>query len=173
MESACRTILSERGGGNWKNHDLPKLFRETTSRISFVPANAEADPAAQQGLKKTLQGLGTAIHGICELRNHCGFASHGKEEASPQLEAVQALLAASAADAIVGFLYRSHRQESGFAPALLKYEELESFNCWIDDAHEILRVFGFEFRPSEVLFHLDPAGYRNQLAEYEAGNENG
>ena len=111
IESACRTILNERGIGFDPEDDLPKLFRTVTNILPFLPTPASGEAAVRRSLAQTLNGLHTAIQGVCELRNACGFASHGSEGPRPVLETVQALLAAETADAIVGFLHRVHRQE--------------------------------------------------------------
>ena len=167
IESACRTILDERGIGFSRRDDLPKLFKTAKTYISFLPPTADGDPEAQKSLAKTLSGLGTAVQGVCELRNACGFASHGSERSRPKLEGAQALLAAETADAIVGFLYRMHRQESvPEASARLLYEDNIEFNDYIDEGSEPVRVLDLEFRASEVLFQMEPDTYRIYLAEW-------
>ena len=83
-----------------------------------------------KSLAQTLNGLHTAIQGICELRNQCGFASHGSGNPRPVMESVQAFLAAEAADAIVGFLHRVHRQDRTPPPSLrAMYDEHPAFNA--------------------------------------------
>jgi hypothetical protein len=104
---------------------------------------------------------------VCELRNACGFASHGAEGSRPALETVQALLVAGTSDAIVGFLHRVHRQDRApFASARLNYEDNDEFNAYVDEAHALVRVFEEDFEPSRVLFELAPEAYRLYLAEY-------
>src|SRR5579871_958632 len=106
IESACKTVISERGGSFDKDDDLPKLFKAATLSVPFLPVSLAADAAARKSLAQTLSGLNTAVQGVCELRNSFGFASHGTNAARPPMEGVQAMLAAQAADAIIGFLYR-------------------------------------------------------------------
>ncbi|MBM3148431.1 MAG: hypothetical protein FJZ88_00180, partial [Chloroflexi bacterium] len=111
IESACRTILTERSITFNPDEDLPRLFRIVTSHLPFLPASASRETKVRRSLSQTINGLHTAVQGVCELRNACGFASHGVEGPRPAMEAVQALLAAETADAILGFLYRVHRQD--------------------------------------------------------------
>ena len=172
VESACRSILGERSVSYGEADDLPKLFRAATQILSFLPPNASGAAEARESLKRTLNGLNTAIQGICELRNQCGFASHGSGNPRPPMEAVQALLAAEAADAIVGFLHRVHRQDRIPTARALAYGDHPEFNDHVDDAHGMIRVFDSEFRPSEILFTLEPESYRVYLAEFESEGEN-
>jgi hypothetical protein len=172
VESACRSILGERSVSYGEPEDLPQLFRAATRVLSFPPPSASGAAEARESLKRTLNGLSTAIQGICELRNQWGFASHGSGNPRPPMEAVQALLAAEAADAIVGFLHRVHRQDRTPTARALAYGEHPEFNDHVDDAHGMMRIFESEFRPSEVLFTLEPESYRVYLAEFETGEEN-
>lgn len=175
IESACRTILMERGIAFDPSEDLPRLFRTVTNCLPFLPANASGEIEVRRGLGQTLNGLHTAVRGICELRNACGFASHGSGGPRPVMESIQALLAAQTADAIVGFLHRVHRQErmpSHTTP--LDYEQNLDFNDYVDDTYKAVRIFSSEFKASEILYRLEPETYRLALAEYkpEPGDEN-
>ena len=111
VESACKTIITERGSVFDKDDDLPKLFKTVSSCVPFLPVALAADAGARKSLQQTLNGLNTALQGVCELRNAFGFASHGSDGPRPVMEGIQALLVAQAADAIIGFLYRVHRQD--------------------------------------------------------------
>lgn len=168
IESACRTILNERGVAFNPDDDLPRLFRTATQQIPFLPTAASGEAEARESLVRTLSGLSTAVQGVCELRNACGFASHGSGSPRPAMEGVQALLAASAADAIIGFLHRMHCQDRVPLPSpVTEYEGNAEFNDSVDETHGVIRIFEVEFKPSEVLFRMDPEGYRIYLAEFE------
>jgi hypothetical protein len=175
IESACRTIISERGGTFDKDDDLAKLLKTAALAVPFLPAALASDAGARRSLQQTLSGLSTALQGICELRNAFGFASHGSEGRRPAMEGVQALLAAQAADAIIGFLYRVHRQELSRPRSVsLEYNDHSDFNDWIDDQSEPVQILPLPpYRPSEVLFNIDLQAYRNLLTEYkpEDGDE--
>ena len=111
IESICRTILTERDINFSRKDDLLRLFRKVKQHLPFLPPDASHVVEIRRSLDQTLNGLHTAIQGICELRNKCGYASHGSSEPQPSIESVQAFLAAEAADTIVGFLHRIHRQD--------------------------------------------------------------
>jgi hypothetical protein len=84
------------------------------------------------------------------------------------MESVQALLAAQAADAIVGFLYRVHRQERALPSSpVAVFDGNEAFNGSVDEAYGPIRIFDVELRPSEVLFQMEPESYRIYLAEFD------
>jgi hypothetical protein len=169
VESVCRAVLNERSIVYDQSDDLPKLFKTTSQSLPFLPATASNEAETRESLKRTLNGLSTAIQGICELRNQCGFASHGSGTPRPPMESAQALLAAEAADTIVGFLHRVHRR-GGTPPSSPRvlYDENPEFNESVDEAHDVVRIFDEEFLPSRVLFELAPEPYRVCLAEFEA-----
>jgi hypothetical protein len=167
IESACRTILTERSVAFGPADDLPRLFRTVTNHLPILPAAASGEAEIRKSLVQTLNGLHTAVQGVCELRNACGFASHGAEGPRPALETVQALLVAETSDAIVGFLHRVHRQDrTAPATARLKYEDNGEFNAYVDEAHALVRIFEEDFEPSRILFELAPEAYRLYVAEY-------
>ena len=171
IESTCRSVLGERSVDYAATDDLPKLFRSATQNLSFLPAAASDAAEVRKSLVQTLNGLSTAIQGICELRNQCGFASHGAGEPRPVMGEVQALLAAEAADAIVGFLHRVHRQDGKSPlPSGPSFEENGLFNDYVDEASGPVSVFDVEFRASEVLFRMEPETYRIYLAEFDDDN---
>lgn len=84
------------------------------------------------------------------------------------MESVQALLAAQAADTIVGFLYRVHGQDrTPTHSPRMSYVDNTAFNEYVDETYGIIRIFDVEFRPSEVLFQMEPESYRVYLAEVD------
>src|SRR5262249_48804725 len=87
---------------------------------------------------------------------------------------VQAMLAAEAADTIVGFLHRVHRQDRTPRPsARALYDDNPAFNESVDEVHDVLRIFNEEFLPSRVLFELAPEPSRVYLAEFDADRTDG
>jgi len=172
VESVCRAVLGERNVTFTEKDDLPKLFKTVANHLPLLPPTASGEAETQKSLKRTLGGLSTTIQGICELRNRCGFASHGSGDVRPAMESVQALLAAQAADTIVGFLYRVHCQDRTILPSpQALYEDNPAFNESVDEAHGMIRIFEVEFQPSDVLFQMEPESYRVYLAEFNADAE--
>ena len=171
VESTCRAVLNERSVGYSETDDLPRLFKCVVHNVPLLPPSESDAAGVRASLKRTLGGLNTVIQGICELRNQCGFASHGAGQPRPAMQAVQALLAAEAADAIVGFLYRVHRQDrTPPPPSGPNYEDNASFNAYVDKIHGPVRIFEAEFRASKVLFEMEPETYRNYLAEFDGAS---
>jgi hypothetical protein len=171
IEAVCKAVLDQRTVGYTKDDDLPKLFKSATQNLPFLPSTASDAAKVRESLKKTLGGLSGAVQGICELRNECGFASHGSGEARPVMEAVQALLAAEAADAVVGFLHRVHRQDRTPPPfSGPKYEDGGAFNATLDDEIGPIQIREATFSASEVLFRMEPETYRIYLAEFDGAD---
>ena len=174
IESTCRSVLDDRSIDYAATDDLPKLFKTAIQNLPLLPPGENQESDVRRSLHQTLSGLSTALQGICELRNQCGFASHGSGSARPEMETVQALLAAEAADTIVGFLHRVHRKN--FTPDSEETAELyenSAFNKSLDENFGPLRIFEVEFRASEVLFSLEPETYRIYSAEFDDAPEAG
>jgi hypothetical protein len=168
IESACRTILTERGIAFAATDELPKLFKAASNSLPFLPASEKGNIDARRSLAQTLSGLSTAVQGVCELRNACGFASHGSDGPRPRLESVQALLAAEAADTIVGFFHRVHQEDrSAPLPNNLTVENDAEFDAYIDEQFPAVSIFQEDFLASRVLFDLAPEPYRLYLSEYK------
>jgi len=168
VETVCRTILRDRKIDFSPADYLPKLFNTASNNLPFLPLTASGEAKARKSLAQTLGGLSTAVHGICELRNQCGFAAHGSDRQRPSMESVQAMMAAEAADTIVGFLYRVHRQDHTppTSPRAL-YDDNPTFNNSVDESHGPIRIFDIEFRASEILFQMEPESYRIYLTEFD------
>lgn len=168
VESTCKTILKERKITFDAGDNLPKLFKTVVMNLPMLPVAASAEIEARRSLAQTMNGLHTALHGVCELRNMHGFASHGKEESHPPLGSIQALLAAQTADTIIGFFHRLHLQDRTQAEgSRLAYENSVEFNDYVDEANEPVRIFDLRYQPSEVLFSVDLEAYRTLLAEFD------
>src|SRR3989304_10387603 len=91
IESTCKTILSERKVSFDSDDDLPKLFKTVTTQLPLLPVSASSEAEARKSLAQTLNGLHTALLGVCELRNAYGFASHGSEGRRPGVGVVHGL----------------------------------------------------------------------------------
>lgn len=168
VESACRTILTERKQAYAGSDDLPKLFKAVTTILPLSPSSTGSIPDGHKSLRQTLNGLHTALLGVCELRNEFGFASHGSDGTRPRMESIQAMLAAQAADTIVGFLHATHQQERAVQRAApLRFEDHAVFNDYVDESHGNVQIFDLSFRASEVLFRVDHEGYRDALASFD------
>lgn len=169
VESVCKTVLADIGQPADPNWDAPKLLKETTNRLTLLP-RSHPDPAkASDSVAKTIRGLLQTIQGLCELRNGYGMASHGRDGFAARLGLRQATLAAQAADTIVSFLYRIHRDALAQAPgARVYYEDHADFNDAFDRDNEPIRLGNLELPPSRVLFHGDREAYKAALNEHLA-----
>ncbi|CAJ9640312.1 Uncharacterised protein [Burkholderia pseudomallei] len=167
VESVCKTVLADIGQPADPNWDAPKLLRETTNRLSLLPRNHPDPQKARESVEKTIRGLLQTIQGLCELRNNYGMASHGRDNFTARLDLRQATLAAQAADTIVSFLYRIHRDALGQAPgARVYYEDHADFNEAFDRDYGVIRLGELELLPSRVLFHADREAYKTALNEF-------
>lgn len=163
IDTVCKTILEDRGVKLPGKPESPQLLRETLKALKLHHEDIDQTEKTYESLKKTANGLQTALTGICELRNSHGLIGHGQDGYAPALENIQAQFVASAADAIVHILYRSHKGYSGNgAKSRIFYEDYDSENTRIDESYDddSMTEFVKQFRPSEVLFKVDKAAYR-------------
>lgn len=172
VESVCKTILEDIGHPADPNWDAPKIMKETTTYLSMLPPGHPNAAKARESITKTLNGLHTTVQGLCELRNDYGLASHGRDGFSARLDLRQATLAAQAADTIVSFLYRIHRDALTQSPgARVYYEDHTNFNDAFDRDNDAIRLGELELLPSRVLFLADREAYRAALNDYIAERE--
>lgn len=158
VESTCKTILTERKIGFDKKDDLPKLYKAVTMNVPLLPVAASAETEARRKLLQTLNGLHTALQGVCELRNSCGFTAHGGDAQRPAMEGVQAILAAQAADAIVGFLFSAHRVErDGTQPKPTGHSH--TIDKLLDMVYDPVIMVGQPYAVSEALYATDREAY--------------
>lgn len=169
VESVCKTILADIGQPADRRWDAPKLLRETTNRLNMLPRNHPNGANARDSVEKTIRGMLQTIQGLCELRREYGMASHGRDAFSARLDLRQATLAAQAADTIVSFLYRIHRDTQRQSPgARVYYEDHVDFNEAFDSDNELIRLGELELLPSQVLFHVDLEAYKAALNDFIA-----
>lgn len=64
-----------------------------------------------------------------------------------------------------------HQQDRTPVERRLEFEAQDAFNVYLDEAHDLVRILDLDFRPSEVLFHIDYEAYRNALASWEPEEE--
>jgi len=169
VESVCKTVLADIGQPADPNWDAPKLLKETTNKLSLLPRNQPDPTKASDSVTKTVRGMIQTIQGLCELRNGYGMASHGRDGFSARLDLRQATLAAQAADTIVSFLYRVHRDALTRTPGVrVYYEDHADFNDAFDREYEPIRLGEVEILASRVLFQGDAEAYKAALNEYLA-----
>jgi hypothetical protein len=169
VESVCKTVLADIGKPADPRWECPKLLRETLNQFSLMPAD-HPDPAkGRESVTRTINGMLQAIQGLCELRNNYGIASHGRDNFAPRLALRQATLAAQAADTIVSFLYRIHRDARSRTPGdRIYYEDHQDFNDTLDQYNELIRIKEVELLPSRVLYHTDREAYKDELNDFLA-----
>jgi hypothetical protein len=174
VESVCKTILEDIGRPADPKWDAPKIMRETTTVLSMLPPGHPNAANARESITKTLNGLHTTVQGLCELRNDFGLASHGRDGFSARLDLRQATLAAQAADTVISFLYRIHRDALMQTPgARVYYEDHAEFNETFDRDNEIIRLGALELLPSRVLFHTDREAYKTALNDHLTARDGG
>jgi Abortive infection C-terminus len=173
IESVCKTVLADIGQPPDPNWEGARLLRETTNRLSMLPRNHPNPARARESIEKTIKGLLQTVQGLCELRNGYGIASHGRDSFAARLDLRQATLAAQAADTIVSFLYRIHRDALNQTPgARVYYEDHADFNQTFDAENDVITLGELRLSPSFVLYRADEEAYKTALNEFLAERNN-
>lgn len=168
IETTCKTILNDRKQTINPKWDMPQLFRETLKTLQLVSEDIDDSTKISKSIKKTVNGLITTIQGICELRTLQGIASHGQDAYFKQLDDFHARFIARSADVVISFLFRVHRKYPvDVSIRRLIYSGMSDYNNWIDEQNESVKIFKYEYKPSEVLFIFDKIAYRDLLSDYE------
>lgn len=79
IDTVCKTILEDRGVKLPGKPDSPELLRETLKALKLHHDDVDQTEKTYDSLKKTANGLQTAVAGICELRNTHGLIGHGQD----------------------------------------------------------------------------------------------
>lgn len=103
LETACKSILKQKGIIYERSWDLNRLVRETTNQLDFKPNLADDPAAAERSIEKILRGLVNTLHGVAELRNAYG-TGHGKHADFIGLEPMYARLVVGIVAEIVTLL---------------------------------------------------------------------
>ena len=169
VESACRRILTERDIHYDNSEDLPSIYRKVRQNLPMLPSQESQQTAVRQSIEQTLNGLLSTIQGLAQLRNNLGTVSHGTDGPRPEMETVHAILAAQAADTIVGFLYNVHSRnlEAG-SPSESQTVRDSEFDDYVDQLYGNVTIFESEFWASEILLELEPETYRISRADFQS-----
>jgi Abortive infection C-terminus len=102
LETVCKRILDETGGGYTSGEDLPKLYGLTAKRLNLAP-----DQHSQDAIKAILSGATAVVHGLATLRNKLSD-SHGRGGKPVRPSKRHAHLAVNIAGALATFLVETH-----------------------------------------------------------------
>lgn len=166
VETTCITILEDRGIAYSKTENFHQLVKLTVDNLPVVPKSHENIPEIKESLKTFMNGINAMMKGLSEIRNREGLASHGKDAYALQLDNVQAHLIARSVDALVNFLFKVHRGYPGsHAVRGIRYYDHQDLNEMIDGSNEVVSIFDYCYKASEVLYNTDLEAYCTLLSE--------
>lgn len=172
VEAACRKILTERGVAHDDSDNMPSLCKKIRECVPLLPPSASDATKVRKHLVTTLNGLTATLDGITALRNSLDPVAHGSDGPRPQMERTQALLAAQAADTLVGFFYRRHVESTQRAATEQGlFDQSDEFNEWVDETYGPIQIMKSSFSASEVLHRMEPETYRIGAAEFYSQSE--
>jgi hypothetical protein len=172
IETACKTILVERQQPIQSNWDVPDLVRSCLKILALIPAKRTDSKDTHKGLKKTINGIQTAVQGLCEIRNNEGSVSHGRDAYTQMTEEIQGRFAAQSADAIACFLFSVHREYPGIPEPPRNYGDFSDYDEYLDSVQgEFVYLGDAAYQPSEILFYVDNAAYMDGYYEFQSQQE--
>jgi hypothetical protein len=109
VETACKTILAERGKAVNGTPEMAPLTKQTLKELRLVPEGIPDETRGSDVIRRILQNLGAIGNGLAELRGLYG-TGHGKDGKAEGLRARHAKLAVGAASTFVTFLFETHKE---------------------------------------------------------------
>ena len=107
VETACKTILTERNKKVETSWDLGELVKAARKALGLLPEGVSDAAKGADTVRKLLGSLGNIAQGLGELRNLYG-TGHGKHGKAKGLSQRHARLAVGAASTLVIFLFETH-----------------------------------------------------------------
>ena len=161
VESVCKTVLARPRPRQIRNGTARGSCERRPTGSALLPRDHPDRQRRATRSRRRSAGCSRPSKGLCELRNSYGLASHGRDGFSARLDLRQATLAAQAADTIVSFLYRIHRDALMQAPgARVYYEDHADFNEAFDRDNEVISAGRAGTAAEPVLFHADREAYK-------------
>lgn len=111
VETACKTILEDRGIVPAPTWDITRLVKETREVLQLLPDNISDAAKGVEVIRKLLAQLGVIGQSLGELRNLYG-TGHGKRGSAKGLSPRHARLAVGASATLVSFLLETHWHQS-------------------------------------------------------------
>ncbi|MEA3642030.1 MAG: abortive infection family protein [Lamprobacter sp.] len=176
VESVCKTILNDLGEPLPSKPNAEKMVSALLKRLEVFldPQSAEAE--SKKAVGDTVTGINKFVNGIGEYRRLFGAASHGRDGYSDVIDLSHANLVVGVTDALVAFLFETHRRLHGQeAWQRAQYGDHEDFDQYLDDEHDPspIMVFGDEYQPSRAFFALNRSGYLKRLNDWRKMRESG
>lgn len=168
IETTCKTILSDRSVEIGANPNFSTLLTRTRQVLGLEkPRSEDSDAKTRKNLGMVTSGIGQIVEGLGNLRNSDGSFAHGADAYAPLFDTEYAEILARAADAVVGFLFKSHLAQSSEDPhSRVSFGAYPDFDDIVDNDNDEISVFEAPIRPSEALYHCEPLLYNNELRRH-------
>ena len=173
IETACKTILTDRSVQLDPSWEAPKLIAETLKYLNLGPSeDGGVDAKLRSGAESLVRGLNQIITGVVEIRNAHGSAAHGADAYEPLLDSRYAEILARATDAVVGLLFKTHLRSAHHDPlSRFRYGDHPDFDEYIDNDYGPFEVVGESLLASEALYRIRFETYRVALVEFRQEQE--
>ncbi|NDV77487.1 abortive infection family protein [Dysgonomonas sp. 511] len=159
IEGICKTILTNKNIIYKQSESFQGLVRKTVDTITPSCYNNEK-------IRELSRRIAAVSQTITEIRNDCGFASHGKDIKEPPIDRSLSLLTYKITDVLGGFILHYYiKYNKPQRNSRIHYEDCQMFNEYFDYANPL--VIGLlSLSASEALYQQDYQAYREEYLYY-------
>lgn len=168
LETACRTILADRGIEIEGEANANQLMSRTLKILKLTPESFDGDDRVEEGVEDLVRGINQLTNGVVALRNSQGIGPHGRDALEAVLDADYALIAAVAVDSVVALLFRLHRKQAENDPnSRSAHGAHPDFDRYLDERYPDIVIEEIPILASKALCLTEPVGYRQKLVEFK------
>jgi hypothetical protein len=169
IESVCKTILADLGEPLPSNPNAENMVALLLKRLHLFLDPKSVEAGCKQAVGDTVGGIHKFVDGIGYYRRLFGPASHGRDGYGDAVDLSHARLVVGVTDALVSFLFSTHRRMHGEEEwQRAVYGDHSEFDRYLDDEHDPspIMIFGDVYSPSQVLFSVNKTGYVKRLNDW-------
>ncbi|MDP8981329.1 MAG: abortive infection family protein [Acidobacteriota bacterium] len=169
IESVCKTILADLGEPLPPKPNAEKMVALLLKRLHLFldPKSVEAE--SKHAVGDTVEGINKFVNGIGYYRRLFGPGSHGRDAYGDTLDLSHARLVVGVTDALVAFLFETHRRMHGEEEwQRAVFGDHPDFDRYLDDEHDPspIAIFDDWYHPSRVLFSVNRTVYLKRLNDW-------
>lgn len=159
-EAVCKTILNNQAIPFNEDITFQGLVKTTVDHLIRKSEIENIDALSEMSRR-----ISSVSQSIAEVRNNAGFASHGQDILTPDVDKSLSLLVYRETDVLVGFILYLYLNYAHKTNQRMLYDDYPEFNDWFDEANP-LEIGGVVISASEALYNQDYEAYKQSYTDY-------